>query len=130
MKRIALLFMAGGLLLTAAEKRMFTGVITDTMCGADHKMMKISPDPKCVRECVKHDPKANKYALYDGKNVYVLSDQQTPEKFAGEKVKITGTLFEKTKIIQVDKIEAASGHGDMQMDMDMQPSGHSHHPGK
>lgn len=48
-----------------------------------------------------------KYALYDGKNVYVLSDQQTPESFAGQRVTVTGALFEKTKIIQVDKIEAA-----------------------
>lgn len=122
MKRIALLLLAGGLLLAAAEKRTFTGVITDTMCGADHKMMKITPDPKCVVECVRHDPKNNKYALYDGKNVYVLSDQQTPEKFAGQKVKITGTLFEKTKIIQVDSIEAAAGK--------VEPSGHAGHSHK
>jgi hypothetical protein len=57
---------------------------------------------------VKTDPKSNKYALLVGNNVYVLSDQQTPEKFAGQKVMVTGTLFEKTKILKVDKIEAAS----------------------
>jgi hypothetical protein len=107
--------MTGALFLTAAENQTFTGVITDTMCGGDHKPMKVSPDPKCVRECVKHDKK-NKYALFDGKNVYTLSNQQTPEKYAGQKVKVTGTLYEKTKILKVDSIEPASGHGNMQMD--------------
>jgi hypothetical protein len=64
------------------------------------------------------DPKKWKYALLVGKDIYVLSDQQTPEKFAAQKVTVTGTLFEKTKVLKVDKIEAApaaSGH-----------AGHSH----
>jgi len=52
---------------------------------------------------VKH---GSKYALFDGKTGYVLSDQKTPEQFAGQKVKITGTLFEKTKILKVDSIAA------------------------
>jgi hypothetical protein len=42
--------------------------------------------------------------------MYVLNDQQTPEKFAAQKVSVTGTLFEKTKILKVDKIEAAHSH--------------------
>jgi hypothetical protein len=103
MKTITTLLLAAGL-LAAADTRTFVGVITDTMCGADHKHMGISPDEKCVRECVKHGAK---YALYDGKEVYRLSDQQTPEKFAAKKVKVTGTLYEKTKIIKVERIEAA-----------------------
>lgn len=105
MTRFATLLLAAALAAFAAPKT-FTGVVTDTMCGKDHKAMGISPDDKCVRECVKHD-KTVKYALYDGKDVYVLSDQQTPEKFAGQKVKVTGTLYEKTRIIKVDSIEAA-----------------------
>ena len=51
----------------------------------------------------------SKYALLVGNNVYVLSDQQTPEKFAAQKVKVTGVLYEKTKILKVDKIEPFSG---------------------
>ncbi|MGC9969561.1 MAG: DUF5818 domain-containing protein [Bryobacteraceae bacterium] len=124
MKRITLLFMTGALLLATAEKGTFTGVITDTMCGANHKPMNVSPDSKCVLECVKHD-KSVKFALYDGKNVYTLSDQQTPEKYAGQRVKISGTLYEKTKILQVDSIEPAAGG----MEMPLQPSGHSGHSG-
>jgi hypothetical protein len=124
MKRIVLLFMSGALMLSAAGKGVYTGVITDTMCGANHKPMNVSPDAKCVLECVQHD-KQNKYALFDGKNLYTLSDQQTPAKFAAQKVKITGTLYEKTKILQVDSIESAAGS----MEMPEQPSGHSGHSG-
>lgn len=91
--------------LASAQTRTFTGVITDTMCGADHSHMGIQPDEKCVRECVKSHPKKYRYALYDGKKIYTLSDQQTPEKYAARHVKITGQLFEKTGILRVDKIE-------------------------
>ncbi|MGE5570696.1 MAG: DUF5818 domain-containing protein [Rhodospirillales bacterium] len=108
MKRLILFSLAGTLLFAAAERRTFTGVITDTMCGGDHEAMNVSPDPECVLQCVRHD-KNNKFALYDGKNVYTLSDQQTPAKYAGQQVKVTGTLYEKTKIIKVDSIEPASG---------------------
>jgi hypothetical protein len=48
-----------------------------------------------------------KYALNDGKQVYVLSDQKTPEKFSAKKVTVTGTLDAASKTIQVEKIEAA-----------------------
>ena len=106
-KLIAFLLSAGVLAAAAGQKQTFTGVITDTMCGADHKSMKISPDPKCVKDCVRMD-KRFKYALYDGKKLYTLSDQQTPEAFAGEKVKVTGVLYEKTGIIRVESMERAN----------------------
>lgn len=89
----------------AEEVQTYTGIVTETMCGAKHTMG-ISPDEKCVRECVRMDPKKWKYALLVGSDLYVLSDPQTPEKFAARKVKVTGALFEKTKILRADKIEA------------------------
>jgi hypothetical protein len=49
----------------------------------------------------------SKYALLDGTNLYKLSDQQTPEKFAGQKVKVTGVLYPKTGILKVESITAA-----------------------
>lgn len=82
----------------------FRGVITDSMCGTDHKAMKITPDPKCVEDCKKMAANV-KYVLFDGKNTYKLSDQETPGKFAAQRVRVIGTLFEKTGIIKVDKIE-------------------------
>ena len=96
------LFAAAALVLAAAAPKTFTGVITDTMCGKDHAMMNIKPDSKCVAECIKS---GSKYALLEGSNVYELSDQKTPEKFAGQKVKVTGTLDGQT--IQVKSISAA-----------------------
>lgn len=91
---------------SAAERvQTYTGIVTETMCGAKHTMG-ISPDERCVRECVRMDPQKWKYALLVGSDLYVLSDQQTPEKLAARKVKVTGALFEKTKISRADKLEA------------------------
>ena len=101
MKQLTIL-LALAVLATAQKPQVFTGVITCTMCKNDHKAMGISPDDKCVRECIKHGAK---YALFDGKNLYRLSDQQTPEKYAAQKVRVTGMLYEKTGIIKVEKIE-------------------------
>jgi hypothetical protein len=87
--------------------RTFTGVITDSECStADHSHMRMAPtDPECVTACVsEHD---GSYVLFDGKNVYALSDQKTPEKFAARKVTITGTLDAKGKTIQVGSIRPA-----------------------
>jgi hypothetical protein len=108
MQKLAAFFIAGALAAGAATQTL-SGVITDTMCGKDHAMMKVTPDSKCVLECAKQD-KSTRYALFDGKNIYVLSDQKTPEQFAGQQVKVTGTLYEKTGILKVDSI-TADGQG-------------------
>lgn len=87
--------------------RTFTGVITDSMCStADHAQMRMGPtDAECVTACIsEHDAT---YVLYDGKNVYELSDQKTPEKFAAKRVTITGNLDAKGKTIHVASISAA-----------------------
>ena len=94
-------------LAAAQGKQNFTGTITDSMCAkADHSRMRMGPtDAECTIACVvAHNAM---YVLYDGKDVYTLSDQQTPEKFAGKKVTVTGTLDARTKTIQVDSIAAA-----------------------
>ena len=95
------------MLAAAPAKQKFTGVITDSMCArADHSAMRMGPtDAECTVACVRaHDAR---YVLYDGKQAYTLSDQQTPEKFAAKRVTVTGTLDAKTKTIQVDSITAA-----------------------
>ena len=94
--------------LSAAQgQQTFVGTITDDMCEkGDHSRMRMGPtDAECTKACVLAHGAA--YVLYDGKNVYRLSDQQTPEKFAAQKVTVTGTLDAKTKRIQVDSIAAA-----------------------
>lgn len=108
MKTLTLAIFATGLLFAQGAPKIYTGVITDTMCGANHAAMGVTPNEKCVRDCVKTGNGQWKYALLGAdKKMYVLSDQQTPEKFAAKKVKVTGTLYEKTGILKVDKIEAA-----------------------
>jgi len=94
-------------LAAAPDKRKFTGVITDSMCAqADHSHMQMGPtDGECTIACVSIHAAA--YVLYDGKQTWTLSDQKTPEKFAGKKVTVTGTPDAKTMTIQVDSIAAA-----------------------
>ena len=91
----------------AQGKRKFTGTITDSMCAlADHSRMRMGPtDAECIIACINEHGAL--YVLYDGKEVYNLSDQKAPEKFAGKKVTITGALDPKTKTIQVASITAA-----------------------
>ena len=98
--------LAGAALSAAPAKQTFTGTITDSICAKDgHAQMRMGPtDAECTIACVgAHDAM---YVLYDGKDVYTLSDQRTPEKFAARKVRVTGTLDAKTKTIQVNSITA------------------------
>jgi len=107
MKHLSWSLLAVAALSAAPGKQTFTGIITDDMCGkAGHAQMRMGPtDAECTTACV--SAHGATYVLYDGKEVYALSDQRTPEKFAGQKVRITGTLDAKTKTIQVDSISAA-----------------------
>jgi hypothetical protein len=91
----------------AQGKQTFSGVITDNMCStADHSQMRMGPtDVECVTACISEHGAT--YVLYDGKHVYELSDQKTPEKLAAQKVRITGTLDTRGKTIQVDSIRPA-----------------------
>lgn len=88
-------------------KQTFTGTITDSMCAdAGHAQMRMGPtDAECTTACVLAHGAA--YVLYDGKAVYTLSDQKTPEEFAGQKVTVVGTLDARTRTIRVDSITAA-----------------------
>ena len=107
MKRLTVL--AFGLLLAASiglaapgAAKTFVGSIGDSMCGAKH-MMPGESDKDCTLGCIKE---GSKYILIgpNGK-LYQLTDQKTPEKFAGAKVKVTGTLSGDT--ITVTSIVAA-----------------------
>jgi len=99
------LLLAAGLSLPAPGKdagKTYVGSIGDSMCGAKHMMG--GSDKECTLECVKKE--GSKYILIDpnGK-IYQLSDQKSPEQFAGAKVKVTGTLNGDT--IAVTSIVAA-----------------------
>jgi hypothetical protein len=93
--------------LTAAPvQQKFTGVVTDSMCAdGDHSQMRMGPtDAECTKACV--EAHGALYVLYDGKHSWTLSDQKTPEGFAGKKVVVTCTLDVKTSTIHVDTIAA------------------------
>jgi hypothetical protein len=105
---LGLAVIAGLSAAPAGAPRTFTGVITDDMCArpGGHNSMRMGPtDAECTRACV--DIHGAAFVLYDGKNVYDLSDQKTPDRFAGQKVTVTGELDPKTKTIRVQRIAAA-----------------------
>jgi hypothetical protein len=92
MKKLGLLcsavVMFAALAFASPKKQTFTGAISDSMCGAQHMMDGSAKD--CTLKCVDN---GSKFVLVapDGK-IYQLSDQKSPRPFAGENVKVTGTL--------------------------------------
>ena len=104
---------------SAPKEKIFKGEIMDSQCAmnASHAEMlkkegmgdKDPNDPMvkamCTKNCVKM---GGKYVLYDAasKKVYQLDDQTKPEQFAGQNVKVTGTLDKDT--IHVTDIASGS----------------------
>ena len=104
MRLLIFYLLVAAALAAAPAKQTFTGIITDDNCPkADHSIMRMGPtDAECAMACL--DAHGAQYGLYDGNDFYTLSDQRTPEKFIGIKVKVIGTLDTKSKTIQVDSI--------------------------
>ena len=99
------LFLAAGMSIAAPKDagkgKAFVGEISDKMCGAKHMME--GGAKECTLKCV---DSGSKFVLATPKGkIYDLSDQDKPKEFAGQKVKVTGTLDGDT--IQVTTIEAA-----------------------
>ena len=103
---VAALSAAPGTITTAADVAEFRGVVTDNNCAdGNHSYMKMGDDDaECTVACI--NAHGASYVLFDGKNAYTLSDQKAPEKFAGKKVRVVGTLDAKTNTIQVTSITA------------------------
>ena len=99
--------LAVAVLAAAPATQTFTGTITDNMCArGGHSQMRMGPtDAECTVACV--GAHGATYVLFDGKDVYTLSDQRTPEKFAAQKVRVVGTLDAKTKTIQMESMRAS-----------------------
>ncbi|HVQ12524.1 MAG TPA: hypothetical protein VMS40_02995 [Vicinamibacterales bacterium] len=102
---VGLLALTG--LSAAQSPQTFTGIVTDDMCAmGGHATMRMGPtDAECVKACIASHGAS--YVLLDGKDIYTLSDQQTPAKFAAQKVTVVGTLDAKTKTIKVQSIAPA-----------------------
>lgn len=92
---------------------VFTGEIMDSLCAKNGSHDKMMDEMKsmgrekqsCTQKCVQLGAK---YVLFDAakKTVYGLDDQDKAESFAGQKVRVKGTL-EKKKI-KVHSIEPDS----------------------
>ena len=66
-----------------------TGVISDSMCGAQH-MAKDKSAAESTRECVKQ---GSDYALVVGNKVYILKGNTAAlDKYAGQRVTVKGTV--------------------------------------
>ena len=88
--------------LNATNQQQFTGVVTDSMCGASH-MAKDKTPAECTRMCVKD---GMKYALLVGDKVYTLSGHESElDKLAGTKVTVTGTANGET--VSVNSVSAS-----------------------
>ena len=117
MKKVAIGLVASFMLFVvsfaAAKDKAFTGEIMDSQCAkmGSHDMMMKKEGIKTVKECTMGCVKmGGKYVLYNSatKTVYQLDDQTKPEQFAGEKVKVTGTMDKATKTIHVTDIQSGS----------------------
>jgi hypothetical protein len=109
------------LIFAAPKTDTFTGEIMDPQCAANgsHATMlqKIGlrgKDPNdvntkkmCTEICLKM---GGKYVLYDStsKRIYQLDDQNKLKQFAGQKVKVTGTLDKAGEKIHVTNFEPGS----------------------
>ncbi len=110
MKAVRVLFLAALVMVSglafaadknAGKQQTWTGEVSDTMCGAKHMMD--GGAAACTKSCVDG---GSKYALVVGDKVYTLEGDKTQlEKYAGEKVKVTGTA--KGDTIQAASVEAA-----------------------
>jgi hypothetical protein len=105
-KLLAATLLAAASVSAAPATQTFTGVVSDEICAKNgHAKMQMGPtDAACTKACVLLHGAS--YVLQDGKTIYPLSDQKKPEAFAGQKVKVVGTLDPKTKSIHVDSIAA------------------------
>jgi hypothetical protein len=119
MMAAATIVLASG--LASAKDKTFTGEIMDSQCAQNgsHAMMlkqegmanKDPNDPMAKKMCTENCLKmGGKLVLYDAgtKTVYQLDDQDKPKDFAGQKVKVTGSLDKATKTIHVATIKAGA----------------------
>jgi hypothetical protein len=110
---ITALCVGAGFGVARAADHTFTGEIMDSQCAqmSSHDNMMKGVGAKNAKECAMACVKiGGKYALYDpaAKRVYQLDDQKKARDYAGQKVRITGTLDSGSESIHVTNIQAGS----------------------
>jgi len=88
------------------------GQIMDSRCAIDgsHDKMMRQNGMKNAKECTLQCAKSGgSFVLFDPetKAVYQLDDQQKPEGFAGQRVRVSGTYDESSKTMHIESIQAA-----------------------
>lgn len=110
-----LIFLLAGLSASRASQTTFNGEIADSQCATgvhslnrSHKEMiamghagKTSED--CARYCV--HSRGGRYMLLTKDDIFKLDNQELAENYAGQKVRVTGTLDPETHIIRIKTIE-------------------------
>ena len=102
-KGIVVAILASAAPLATANDGLMDATITDSLCAANHKSMRLSCDETGVRSRIKAGAK---YVLWDGRNAYVLSDQKAADQWAARKVKVLTTLDAKTRQVRIISIVA------------------------
>jgi hypothetical protein len=117
---LAVLFILSPAWLAAGEEE-FTGMIADSQCALNvhslsqsHKEMLASKEAgttnaDCVWYCVSE--RGGRFVLQNKTKIYKLDKQDIGKKFAGNKVRVTGTLDAKTNTIHVMSIELIQESG-------------------
>jgi hypothetical protein len=73
-----------------ASRRIYNGMITDSRCGARHRMNSDKTSAECAHSCARNGAS---YVLVDGEKIYALAGDLTPlEKLAGERVNVSGII--------------------------------------
>ena len=116
---ITILTFAACLSATGADKeksRTFTGEIADSQCSMNvhsltrsHEEMLKSKSMggtsrNCTLYCIQY--LGGDFVLSSKNDVFRLDDQDKAKAFAGMKVKITGSMDPKTKLVHVESIES------------------------
>ena len=94
--------------IAAQNRETFSGEIVDSNCpnsASDAGAVKSSFNSRdCTLACVHNGAKL---VLYDAANkkIYKLDDQKKPAEFAGDRVRVIGTLNKATNTIHVTTVE-------------------------
>lgn len=74
----------------ASADQVFSGIVTDSRCGAKHPQDSAQSPAECIRSCVRHGAK---YMLVDGEANYILAGSPAVlDGLAGQRARIQGVL--------------------------------------
>ena len=92
----AIAMSAGTAIVEKRSAAMLTGIVSDSMCGADHGI-KAPGDAECTRMCVELGAQ---FALVVGKKTYILQGHPVDlYQLAGDKVRVWGRVVSRDTIM-------------------------------